>query len=153
MRQEERVGAADGGRDLEVREMSNPADDPKWLRDLEQELGLDNTPEPDEEIDLWEAVKRIEFTTKGWARVYDLIIRAEPGTKPELFRRLVKNNDDALLFTAMIALPYHLGITLGYDQKLCERMITFVGASYVVALSRGYKMGQDDAKKDAGEEG
>lgn len=148
MRPEESLGAADGGRDLEVPEMNgNISDDPKWLRELEQELGLDNTPErdaSDEEITLLEGIERTEFTVQGWARVYDLIMRAEQN--PDLFRRLVKNDDDTMLFTAMIALPYQLGLSLGYNSKLCEKLITFVAASYIIALSRGYKMGQDDAK-------
>ena len=127
--------------------MSNPADDPKWLRDIERDLGLGHTPAPEEEITLLEGIKRTEFTVAGWARVYDLIMRAEQN--PELFKRLVGTNDGAMLFTAMIALPYQLGISLGYDQKLCEKLITFVGASYVIAMTLGYKMGQDDAKKDA----
>lgn len=124
----------------------NASDDPRWLRELEQELGLGDTPVLDdsdrEEITLLESIKRTEFTPQGWARVYSLIMRAQQN--PELFRRLVKTDADALLFTAMIALPYQLGLSLGYNSKLCEKLVTFVAASYIIALTRGYEMGQQD---------
>ncbi len=155
VRPEEPVGAAAGSHDLEVCEMSdNVPDEPQWLRDIEKELGLDNTPAPDStptpdvpegEITLLEGIEGMEFTIKGWVRVYNLIMRAEQN--PDLFRRVLKNSDDAMLFTAMIALPYQLSLAMGQDPEYCKKMVAFVAASYIIAMTRGYKMAQDDALK------
>ncbi len=125
-------------------------DTPRWLQELEQELGLDNTPAseaPDNEISILDAVKHIEFTPEGWARVRAIILRADKTADPELLRRImVKDDSDSMLFIAMIALPYQLTKALGYAPKSCEKLITYITASYVIALSKGYELGQEDAE-------
>jgi len=126
-------------------------DSPKWLDELEQELGLGNTPapaEPDNEIPVVDAIERIDFSPQGWARVRELIMRADDEPNTDLFRRIISASaDDAFIFTAMIGLPYWLALTLGYDKKLSKMLATFVAASYVIAMRRGHALGLEDANK------
>ena len=140
----EPMGAAKSGRGMEMPEMS-----PRWLDELEEELGLEDTPAPDNEqdgeISLLEAIKKVEFSPSGWAHVRGLILRAEETADPALLRRaMIDSDDNTMLFTAMIALPYHLTKSLGYDKERCEKLLAFVAASYVIALSKGYEFGQQD---------
>ena len=143
VRPEEPVGAPGGDLHLAVREMSG--DSPRWLDELEEELGLGNTPAPDEpdgEIPVVEAIEKLEFS---WSHIRDLIMKADENPDTTLFRRiLTASDDDAMIFTSMIGLPYYLAVTLGYDKKLSRQMTTFVAASYVIAMRRGYALGQQD---------
>lgn len=131
---------------------SNVSDNPQWLQDLERELGLDDTPPPVEEATedpaLLDVIKNTEFTPKGWARVRELILRADEETDIDIFHRILRaDKDEAMMFTAMIGLPYYLGKTIGYASEHLEKMATFVAASYVIAMNKGYQMGAADTRE------
>jgi len=127
-------------------------DSPKWLEELESELGLGDTPAPvgvphKKEMSIAEAVENLDFGAHGWARIRDLILKADEDTDITLFHRIITaNDDDAMLFVAMVGLPYYLAISNGYDKELSRKLITFVAASYVIAMRRGHALGIEDAK-------
>lgn len=118
---------------------------PRWLDELEQELGLGDTPAPaerDNEIPVIEAIEKLQFS---WSQIRDLIMRADEEPDTTLFRRIMTaSDDDALIFTAMIGLPYYLSLSLGYNKGLSRQLTTFVAASYVIAMRKGYALGQQD---------
>jgi len=120
------------------------SEDMKWLTDLEKELELGG---PDEEdgAPLADIIKRMRLTPKGWSRVRDIILRADEDTNVDLFHRLLlEDEDDAFMFISMVALPYSMGKTLGYQDEYLETMITLVAASYAMAMTKGYAAGQKD---------
>ena len=123
---------------------------PEWMSGLTDELGLDDTPSPptDEHItNLLEVVKHIEFTPKGWAHVKKLIVEDDAVSQVPLFQRITAAaEDDLLMFTVMIAIPYGLARALGYSESRSERLINYFTASYVIAMSRGFDLGKADSK-------
>jgi len=129
---------------------------PPWMKSLVSELGLDDTPSA--ELDggvtsMFEVIKNIEFTASGWEHVKKLI-RGDPSiTRTSLFQRITDGNDDDLLmFTVMVAIPYGLAKTLGhrlgYDSRAAEKLINYMTASFVIAMSRGYDLGRQDAEAE-----
>lgn len=127
---------------------------PSWMESLVSELGLDDTPsaELDEHVtSMFEVVKNIEFTASGWEHVKKLIRGDSAITRTSLFQRITDGNDDDLLmFTIMIAIPYGLAKTLshrlGYDSQAADKLINYMTASFVIAMSRGYDLGKADAE-------
>ena len=121
----------------------------RWLDELEAELGLGNTPAPDEpdgEIPVVDAIEKLEFS---WSHIRELIMKADENPDTTLFRRiLTASDDDAMIFMSMMGLPYYLSLSLGYDKELSKQMLTFVAASYVIAMRRGWELGQKDAKNE-----
>ena len=130
---------------------------PGWMEALTAELGLDDTPAPamDEHVtSLLEVVKNVEFTASGWEHVKKLI-RGDPSvTRTPLFQRITGDSeDDLLMFTVMVAIPYglakSLGRRLGYSSKNADNIINYFTAAFVIAMSRGYDLGRQDAEVEA----
>ena len=126
---------------------------PGWMESIVSELGLNDTPsaELDEHVtSLMDVVKNIEFIASGWEHVKKLI-RDDPSiTRTPLFQRVTDGNeDDLLLFTVMVAIPYGLAKTLGrrlgYDSQAADKLINYMTAAFVIAMSRGYDLGYADA--------
>ena len=126
---------------------------PPWMESLVSELGLDDTPSPDLRegvTNMFEVIKNIEFTASGWEHVKRLIRGDSAITRIPLFQRITDgNDDDLLLFTIMIAIPYGLAKTLGhrlgYDSQAADKLINYMTAAFVIAMSRGYDLGYADA--------
>lgn len=127
---------------------------PGWMEAIAAELGLDDTPAPalDEHVtSLLEVVKNVEFTASGWEHVKKLI-RGDPSvTRTPLFQRITGGSeDDLLMFTIMISIPYSLaqslGRRLGYSSKNADNIINYFTAAFVIAMSRGYDLGRQDAE-------
>ncbi len=124
---------------------------PEWLEALTEELDLGDTPLPvlaEHVTNLLEVVKGLEFTPQGWAHVKRLIVNDKAISQIPLFQRITEENeDDLLLFTALIAIPYGLARALGYNEKLSEKLINYFTASYIIAMVRGYDLGKADAEE------
>ncbi len=129
---------------------------PGWMEAIAAELGLDDTPSPvlDEHVtSLLDVVKNIEFTASGWEHVKKLI-RDDPSvTRTPLFQRITDgNDDDLLLFTIMVAIPYglakSLGRRLGYSSKNADNIINYFTAAFVIAMARGYDLGVADSREE-----
>ena len=126
------------------------------MESIVSELGLSDTPsaELDEHVtSLMDVVKNIEFTASGWEHVKKLI-RDDPSiTRTPLFQRITDGDEnDLLLFTVMVAIPYGLAKTLGhrlgYSSQSADKLINYFTASYVIAMSRGYDLGKADAEAE-----
>ncbi|KKM81484.1 hypothetical protein LCGC14_1329290 [marine sediment metagenome] len=120
---------------------------PDWMESLTEELGLGDTPAVLAEgvTSLLEVVRKLEFTPQGWRHVKKLIVNDKAVSQTPLFQRITEANDeDLLLFTAMVAIPYGLARAMGYDEKHSEKLINYFTASYVIAMSRGYDLGKED---------
>ena len=123
------------------------------MESLVSELGLDDTPSPDLEAgvtNMFDVIKGIEFTASGWEHVKRLIRNDPSITRTPLFQRITDGNDDDLLmFTIMVAIPYGLAKTLGqrlgYSTKAADKLINYMTAAFVIAMSRGYDLGRKDA--------
>lgn len=124
---------------------------PEWLETMVSELGLDDTPQDMAETvtSLMDVVKTIEFTPSGWAHVKRLIATDKAVTEVPLFQRITEaNEDDLLMFTVMIAIPYGLARAMGYDSKRSEKLINYFTGAFVIAMARGYELGKADASED-----
>ena len=125
---------------------------PEWMRVLTDELDLGDTPSPvtaENVTAFLDVVKNIEFTAKGWAHVKRMIVTDEATDDIPLFQRIIDaSEDDLLLFTAMIAIPYSLARNLGYDARKATKLIQYFTASYVLAMSRGYDLGAADSREE-----
>ena len=128
---------------------------PGWMESIASELGLDDTPSPvlDEHVtSLLDVVKNIEFTASGWEHVKKLI-RDDPSiTRTALFQRITdEDENDLLLFTIMIAIPYGLAKTLGrrlgYSNKAADKLINYFTAAFVIAMNRGFDLGVEDSRE------
>ncbi len=128
--------------------MSTPL--PEWMKSLTEQLGLDDTPAAegvdDAVTNLVDVVKHIEFTPKGWAYIKRLIVGDRSVDSVEFFRRVTEaSDDDMMMFTALIAIPYGLARILRYSEKHSEQLINYFAASYVIAMARGYELGVEDS--------
>ena len=129
---------------------------PEWMKSLVSELGLDDTPTTplDEHItSLFEVVKNIEFTASGWEHVKKLIRSDESISQVSLFQRVTNaSENDLLMFTVMVAIPYGLAKTLsnrlGYSQQSADKLINYFTGAFVIAMSRGYELGAADSREE-----
>lgn len=126
------------------------SDLPEWLETMVSELSLDDTPqEMAETIILMDVVKNIEFTPAGWSHVKRLIANDEAVAEVPLFQRITEaSEDDLLLFTVMIAIPYGLAKALGYKGKNAEKLINYMTGAFVIAMARGYELGAADSREE-----
>ena len=122
------------------------------MRELTGPLGLDDTPVLSDDggafVSLLDVVKAVKFTTEGWAHIKKLIVNDESVSQIPLFQRiLAASDDDTMVFTAMIAIPYGLARVLEYDKAASERLVNYFAAAFVISMSRGYDLGREDERK------
>ena len=123
------------------------------MESLVSELRLDDTPSAElggGVTNMFDVIKNIEFTASGWEHVKKLIRNDPAITRTPLFQRITdEDDDDLLMFTIMIAIPYGLAKTLGhrlgYSTQAADKLINYMTASFVIAMSRGYDLGYADA--------
>jgi hypothetical protein len=125
---------------------------PEWMEALTEALDLGDTPSPvtvDDVTAFLDVVKHIEFTAQGWARVKQMLVSDESISNTPLFQRIINaSEDDLMLFTAFIAIPYSLARNMGYEARKADRLIQYFTASYVLAMSRGYDLGAEDSRAE-----